>query len=130
MNGILGIYCCACCRTLFTAIDQIKNLSTAPCSSPSTRLPTTCVCAAADEEARKNYEKYGHPDGQQALNMGVALPEWIFSRDKHAAPVILISLIGICILLPLIAAACYLLRSNKYMGPNNVATETLEIFLR
>lgn len=62
--------------------------------------------------------------------MGVALPEWIFSQDKRAAPVILISLIGICVLLPLIVAACFLLRSNKYMGPNNVATETLEIFLR
>ncbi|EIE19320.1 hypothetical protein COCSUDRAFT_48909 [Coccomyxa subellipsoidea C-169] len=91
---------------------------------------TKAYKALTDDTARENYEKYGHPDGPQALNMGVALPEWIFSRDKHAAPVILISLIGICILLPLIVAACYLLRSNKYMGPNNVATETLEIFLR
>jgi translocation protein SEC63 len=30
--------------------------------------------------ARENYEKYGHPDGPQALNLGVALPEWIFSQ--------------------------------------------------
>ncbi|BDA43749.1 Translocation protein SEC63 homolog [Coccomyxa sp. Obi] len=91
---------------------------------------TKAYRALTDDVARENYEKYGHPDGPQALNMGVALPEWIFSRDKNAAPVILISLIGICVLLPLIVAACYLLRSNKYMGPNNVATETLEIFLR
>ena len=32
--------------------------------------------------ARENYEKYGHPDGPQALNLGVALPEWIFSQVK------------------------------------------------
>ncbi len=37
-------------------------------------------CACADDVARENYEKYGHPDGPQALNLGVALPEWIFSQ--------------------------------------------------
>lgn len=82
----------------------------------------------ADDVARENYEKYGHPDGPQALNLGVALPEWIFSQDKRAAPVILISLVGLCILLPLVGAACYLLRTNKYQGPNGVNQETLKIF--
>ncbi|KAI7863787.1 Sec63 Brl domain-containing protein [Spinellus fusiger] len=27
-----------------------------------------------DEEVRKNYEQYGHPDGKQSFSMGVALP--------------------------------------------------------
>ena len=88
-----------------------------------------CVCCT-DDVARENYEKYGHPDGPQALNLGVALPEWIFSQDKRAAPVILISLVGLCILLPLVGAACFLLSTNKYLGPNGVMQETLEIFCR
>lgn len=28
-----------------------------------------------DEEVRKNYEMYGHPDGKQSFSMGVALPK-------------------------------------------------------
>jgi len=30
-----------------------------------------------DEEARLNFEQYGHPDGQQGMTMGVALPAWL-----------------------------------------------------
>ena len=45
---------------------------------PSSKYKFCVRCA--DEESRKNYEKYGHPDGPQALNMGIALPEWIFRQ--------------------------------------------------
>jgi translocation protein SEC63 len=27
-----------------------------------------------DDDIRKNYEQYGHPDGKQSFSMGVALP--------------------------------------------------------
>lgn len=30
-----------------------------------------------DEETRKNYEEYGHPDGKQAYALGIALPAWL-----------------------------------------------------
>lgn len=30
-----------------------------------------------DEETRKNYEEWGHPDGRQAYTMGIALPAWL-----------------------------------------------------
>ncbi|RUS16942.1 DnaJ domain-containing protein, partial [Jimgerdemannia flammicorona] len=30
-----------------------------------------------DEDTRKNYEEYGHPDGKQAFSMGIALPKWV-----------------------------------------------------
>ena len=30
-----------------------------------------------DENIRKNWELYGHPDGRQEMSMGIALPRWI-----------------------------------------------------
>lgn len=33
-------------------------------------------------------------------------------------------------MLPLAIAACYLLSSNKYVGPNNIMEETIEYFVR
>jgi hypothetical protein len=30
-----------------------------------------------DENIRKNWELYGHPDGRQEMSMGIALPHWI-----------------------------------------------------
>ena len=55
---------------------------------------TKAYKALTDDAARENYEKYGHPDGQQSSRMNIALPEWMFSRDGRAAPALLALLIG------------------------------------
>eukprot|EP00884_Botryococcus_braunii_P003385 jgi/Botrbrau1/13047/Bobra.0187s0009.1 len=86
--------------------------------------------ALTDPASRENYEKYGHPDGRQGLDIGIALPEWMFSRDSRSAPIMLLALVSLGILAPLCIAACYIFRSNKFLGPNNVMQETLEIFYR
>lgn len=91
---------------------------------------TKAHSALTDETSKKNYEKYGHPDGPQSLDIGIALPEWIFSKDRNTAPLVLGGLVGLGILLPLGVAAWYLLRSNKFTGPNNVMHETMEIYFR
>ena len=91
---------------------------------------TKAHTALTDETAKQNYEKYGHPDGPQALDIGIALPEWIFSKDRNTAPLVLGGLVGLGILLPLAVASWYLLRSNKFTGPNNVMHETMEIYFR
>lgn len=91
---------------------------------------TKAHTALTDETARKNYEKYGHPDGPQALDIGIALPEWIFSKDRNTAPLVLGGLVGLGILLPLGIASWYLLRSNKLVGPNNIMYETVEIYAK
>lgn len=82
-----------------------------------------------DEVSRENYKKYGHPDGQQAVSISVALPEWFFNKDKEAAPAILLTLLLGGIVLPLGLAACYLGRSNKYTGPNEVMMETVGFYM-
>ena len=53
-----------------------------------------------DDVARQNYEKYGHPDGKQAVKLGVALPSWMFGKDG-TGPIVLVCLVAFGILLPL-----------------------------
>lgn len=38
---------------------------------------TKAYKALTDEEMRKNFEQYGHPDGKQDFSQGIALPAWV-----------------------------------------------------
>jgi translocation protein SEC63 len=35
-----------------------------------------------DEEIRRNYQEYGHPDGKQEYSIGIALPKWIVESSN------------------------------------------------
>ncbi|KAG2451784.1 hypothetical protein HYH02_003562 [Chlamydomonas schloesseri] len=89
---------------------------------------TKAYQALTDEVARKNYEKYGHPDGQQAVDVGVALPTWLFTKDSRLAPLMLLGLVGVGILLPLGVVSWHMLNANRYAGPNGVMQETLSFY--
>ncbi|KAF3792094.1 DnaJ protein [Nymphaea thermarum] len=80
--------------------------------------------ALTDPVSRENFEKYGHPDGRQGFQMGIALPQFLLSKDGTSSGVLLLGIVGICILLPLVLAVIYLSRSSKYTG-NRVRHETL-----
>ncbi|GFH31320.1 molecular chaperone, partial [Haematococcus lacustris] len=94
-----------------------------------TEYITKAYAALTDETSRQNYEKYGHPDGPQAMNIGVALPSWVFAKEKGMAPLMLIALVFCGILLPLIVASWYMLSSNRFTGPNNIMQETIAFYL-
>lgn len=89
---------------------------------------TKAYQALTDEVSRTNYEKYGHPDGPQAMDVGVALPTWLFTKDSKLAPLMLLGLVFCGILLPLGIASWHMLNSNKYTGPNGVMQETLALY--
>lgn len=36
----------------------------------------------SDSETKENWQKYGNPDGQQAMQFGIALPKWIFESNN------------------------------------------------
>lgn len=38
--------------------------------------------ALTDEESRKNWERYGNPDGPGAMSFGIALPSWIVEKEN------------------------------------------------
>jgi translocation protein SEC63 len=89
---------------------------------------TKAYQALTDEVSRQNYEKYGHPDGPQGMNLGVALPDWLLRKDKKTAPLMLLGLVGFGILLPLSVISWYMLSSNKYVGQNRIHQDTLSYF--
>lgn len=43
---------------------------------------TKAYKALTDDEARKNWEKYGNPDGPAAMSFGIALPSWIVEKEN------------------------------------------------
>ncbi|GJN11849.1 hypothetical protein PR202_ga30079 [Eleusine coracana subsp. coracana] len=83
--------------------------------------------ALTDPVSRENYEKYGHPDGRQGLQMGIALPKFLLNIDGASGGIMLLGIVGFCILLPLMIAVIYLSRSSKYTG-NYVMHQTLSTY--
>ncbi|KAK7304030.1 hypothetical protein RJT34_15023 [Clitoria ternatea] len=83
--------------------------------------------ALADPIGRENYEKYGHPDGRQGFQMGIALPQFLLNIDGASGGILLLWIVGVCILLPLVVAVVYLSRSSKYTG-NYVMHQTLSTY--
>ncbi|CAN6463711.1 unnamed protein product [Victoria cruziana] len=80
--------------------------------------------ALTDPVSRENFEKYGHPDGRQGLQMGIALPQFLLSMEGTSGGILLLGIVGVGILLPLVIAVIYLSRSSKYTG-NYVMHQTL-----
>ncbi|KAK1317402.1 Chaperone protein dnaJ 49 [Acorus calamus] len=80
--------------------------------------------ALTDPISRENFEKYGHPDGRQGFQMGIALPQFLLNIDGASGGILLLGIVGVCILLPLMVAVVYLSRSSKYTG-NYVMHQTL-----
>ncbi|CAN4087668.1 unnamed protein product [Withania somnifera] len=80
--------------------------------------------ALTDPVSRENYEKYGHPDGRQGFQMGIALPQFLLDFNGSSSGILLIWILGGFILLPMAFGVVYLSRASKY-GGNNVRRETL-----
>ncbi|XP_073273716.1 dnaJ protein ERDJ2-like [Primulina huaijiensis] len=72
--------------------------------------------ALTDPVSRENFEKYGHPDGRQGLQMGIALPQFLLNIDGPSGGILLLGIVGVCIVLPLTVTVIYLSRSSKYTG--------------
>ncbi|KAL9275066.1 DnaJ protein ERDJ2A-like protein [Drosera capensis] len=83
--------------------------------------------ALTDPVSRENFEKYGHPDGRQGFQIGIALPQFLLNINGTSSGILLSLIVGVCILLPLVTAVIYLSRSSKYSG-NNVMRETLSAY--
>lgn len=83
--------------------------------------------ALTDPISRENFEKYGHPDGRQGFQMGIALPQFLLDIDGASGGILLLWIVGVCILLPLVIAVVYLSRSAKYTG-NYVMHQTLSTY--
>lgn len=54
------------------------------------------------------------------MNIGVALPEWVFAQDRRTAPLVLLGLVFAGLALPILAIALYLHRAQGKIGVNQV----------
>jgi len=52
-----------------------------------------------DDEARENYEKYGNPDGRQAMQLSIGLPTFLLDKENHAI-ILFLYLLCLVIVLP------------------------------
>lgn len=75
---------------------------------------TKAYKALTDDEARKNWEKYGNPDGPGAMSFGIALPSWIVEKENSVWVLGLYALVFM-VALP-IAVGTWWYRSIRFSG--------------
>ncbi|KAI8802043.1 Sec63 Brl domain-containing protein [Cladochytrium replicatum] len=46
-----------------------------------------------DEDARKNWEEFGHPDGKQSFSLGIALPTWLVESGNRPLVLLIYALV-------------------------------------
>lgn len=77
--------------------------------------------ALTDEVAKENWQKYGNPDGKQALEVSIGLPTFLLEKDNHTT-ILLVYLVVLVIAIPL-AVYCWYSESQQY-GEKNVMHRT------
>jgi translocation protein SEC63 len=86
---------------------------------------TKAYAALTDEEARKNWEQHGNPDGPGATQFGIALPSWIVEKENSFFVLGIYGLI-LGVLLP-VSVGIWWYRSVKY-GNDKVLINTTEVY--
>mmetsp|Transcript_372 Transcript_372/g.1239 ORF Transcript_372/g.1239 Transcript_372/m.1239 type:complete len:717 (-) Transcript_372:925-3075(-) len=90
---------------------------------------TPAYKALTDEKARANLEKYGHPDGPQAMKLGVALPTFLLDSSGNLSSLVLLMMVLVGIIVPGTVALCYISKISKYSS-TSVLQLTLERYVR
>jgi translocation protein SEC63 len=86
---------------------------------------TKAYAALTDDEARKNWELYGNPDGPGATSFGIALPSWIVEKENSFVVLGIYALIFM-VALP-VSVGVWWYRSVKF-GNDKVLINTTEVY--
>ncbi|KAF7989141.1 hypothetical protein HCN44_007451 [Aphidius gifuensis] len=86
---------------------------------------TKAYQALTDDEARKNWEKYGNPDGPGAMSFGIALPSWIVEK-KNSVWVLGLYALVFMVALPT-AVGMWWYKSIRYTG-DQVLLATTQVY--
>lgn len=81
--------------------------------------------ALTDDDARRNYEKFGHPDGPGATHFGIALPSWIVEKENSLWVLGLYGLVFMIALPTVVAIWWY--RSSKFSN-DQVLLDTTQLY--
>jgi translocation protein SEC63 len=81
--------------------------------------------ALTSELARKNYEKYGNPDGPSPMKVAIGLPRFLLNTENH----VIILVVFFAILLVLVpASVMYFMSRGKTTDKNGVLVENTRFF--
>ncbi|XP_071455654.1 translocation protein SEC63 homolog [Hetaerina americana] len=86
---------------------------------------TKAYQALTDEDARRNWEKYGNPDGPGAMSFGIALPSWIVEKENSVWVLGLYALVFMVALPTVVGMWWY--KSIRYSG-DQVLLDTTQIY--
>ncbi|KAK9369419.1 hypothetical protein V1509DRAFT_620781 [Lipomyces kononenkoae] len=80
--------------------DKIRNLvnTTREVMEAQFVEMTKAYKSLTDEDTRKNYLEYGHPDGPQPMKHGIALPKWLV--EEKGSPLVILGygfLVGVAL---------------------------------
>lgn len=81
--------------------------------------------ALTDDEARKNWEKYGNPDGPGAMSFGIALPSWIVEKENSVWVLGLYALVFM-VAMPVVVGTWWY-RSIRFSG-DKVLLDTTQMY--
>ncbi len=83
---------------------------------------TKAYNALTDEVAKKNYEKYGNPDGPTTTKVGIGLPRFLLAGENQ---VLILTTFFVVLLLIVPLAFMRLYRKQKLFASSGVLVETL-----
>ncbi|XP_018907486.1 translocation protein SEC63 homolog isoform X2 [Bemisia tabaci] len=86
---------------------------------------TKAYQALTDDESRRNWEKYGNPDGPGAMSFGIALPSWIVEKENSIWVLGLYALVFMVALPTIVGMWWY--KSIRYSS-NQVLLETIRTY--
>lgn len=84
---------------------------------------TKAYAALTDETAKRNWEKYGNPDGPQTSKVGIGLPQFLLQKENSLC-ILCSFFFAIVVVVPSIFI-CYYSRAKNYAA-NGVMTDTLQ----
>ncbi|KAJ3015678.1 secretory subunit [Thoreauomyces humboldtii] len=80
-----------------------------------------------DEEARKNWDEWGHPDGKQSFQLGLALPRWLV-EEGNSSKVLFVYTAMFMIMLPALVARWW--SKAKHLNKDKILNPTMAKFYR
>ena len=93
-----------------------------PLASSNFIQVTKAYNALTDEVAKKNYEKYGNPDGPTTTKVGIGLPRFLLAGENQVL-ILTTFFIALLLIVPLVFLRLY--RKQKLYASSGVLIETL-----
>ena len=78
-----------------------------------------------NEEAKKNFEKYGNPDGPGSMRVSIGLPSFVLEKKNHM-PILLLFVVFILIIFP----SCFIVwfNSSESYNDSGMLVDNMAIF--